>query len=371
MKPAAPVSNTRIISIYLKTSAQKGLQSVQHSGLRKRGFHSSQCRLPHTTAQSGIFCHLLQSLKECTRTAGLYQNAIVTTIDQLRTAINGCHYAAFAHAHGFHYGVGHALVKGGQHKYVGAFHIGQYILHKTEENKMLFQLLLLHQLLQFPLKLSGSGYKKTPVVPGFSCLHCGFYHYVEALLTSQASGTEQYQAVFIQAILCTEIERLYLIGRGKTVVDDLHKTLGKPAVAFVFFPDGFRIGENPVYATGKDEFVLPLFCYELQSVAGQYAHTRHQHGGNGGYFGVFVLSANYMRNLPTAKHTQKPQETGHIKIAFKVYMRKGQSFFLRIFPNNAARGTAYKYFVTTCSESGGGHQHPLFAASPFFPSYGI
>src|SRR5690554_3005848 len=98
MKPAAPVSNTRIISIYLKTSAQKGLQSVQHSGLRKRGFHSSQCRLPHTTAQSGIFCHLLQSLKECTRTAGLYQNAIVTTIDQLRTAINGCHYAAFAQA---------------------------------------------------------------------------------------------------------------------------------------------------------------------------------------------------------------------------------------------------------------------------------
>jgi hypothetical protein len=126
-----------------------------------------------------------------------------------------------------------------------------------------------------------------------------------------------------------------------------------------------------VYATGKDEFVLPLFCYELQSVAGQYAHPRYHHGGNGGYFGVFVLSANDMGNLPAPKHTQKPQETGQVKVAFKVYMYRGQAFFLCILPNNTTRGTAYKYFVTTCSESGGGHQHPLFAASPFFPSYGI
>src|SRR5690554_5348886 len=185
---------------------------------------------------------------------------------------------------------------------------------------MLFQLLLLHQLLQFPLKLSGSGHKKVPIVPILPCLYCGFYHHIEALLSGQPSGTEQYQAVFIQAILCTEIERLYLIGRGKTVVDDLHKTIGKPAVAFVFFTNGFRIGENSVYATGKDEFVLPLFCDELQSVAGQYANTRYQHGGNGGYFGVFVLSANNMGDLPAPKHTQKPQETGQVKVAFKVYM---------------------------------------------------
>src|SRR5690554_5375172 len=193
MKPAAPVSNTRIISIYLKTSAQKGLQSVQHSSLRKRGFHSSQCRLPHTTAQSGIFCHLLQSLKECTRTAGLYQNTIVTTIDQLGAAINGRHYAAFAQTHCFHYGIGHAFVKGGQHKYVSPLHIGQYILHKTEEDEMLLQLLLSHQLLQFPFELSGSGHKKVPIVPILPCLLCCFNHYVEALLTRQASGTKKHQ----------------------------------------------------------------------------------------------------------------------------------------------------------------------------------
>src|SRR5690554_7586733 len=66
-----------------------------------------------------------------------------------------------------------------------------------------------------------------------------------------------------------------------------------------------------------------------------------------------------MGNLPAPKNTQKPQETGQVKVAFKVYMYRGQAFFLCILPNNTTRGTAYKHFVTTCSESGGGHQHPL------------